>query len=749
MSLIIATKIQNTVPDSIEYADDIALAVRANGEQRTSFIDLAGNVYNAEIPAAINAPTLVGFTAAADGVTPVGFYGYKYVFAAETRYPLVDGGNAKGGSIAPRGNPSPSLVVHLVADSNYINLSLLVCDRKDISHIWVFRSVNYSTAADAQLATDAGLCFYVGKVANAPGTGTVAFEDKLPSPGLDQIEFDNFAAPTFKYVRYIPPYFWGIGNDPLTIPVQWNGQIVTITDGSQWFDGRNGQQASINAVTTGGIDGFGTFIFRAGDTAGFNQQQNCILTKDGITPETLSPATGTGYITIQGDGTVLFRSKPRNPFAWGETQTIGAAKLAQIYALSIARGNASAIIGLPEDQGLKIDFKNPSSCYILNLRLAGTPEFASSLRLISSYSISAHSSQFVASVKSNSTVETVQKVRKVLWGWDSDTFAILQSDGTDQVPISDPIFQTLRLAVKDPYRIRFAHGLCDDENELNCLWIPFVGADNFASGYPGGLLYKQTPLTDLMIYQHIPSGTWGFVNHQDLTSANLVRDLNLNKIRIVGGTEQGLITTLNDINQIVYIRGFVLIQPIAINYGSFPTSIDFPAGTFSGFDPATFVGVFASLYAFDSPTQIYYRISSLVGDTLFIDLILLGDFNTGIYNYDPGFAISDIANCKFAIGAICTTATKTLDFGNQTEIKRIEELYYKGGGVGMDNLLTFMFSNGNDRLPASFQDTTPFSDSIFSVGNVALPQNQLVTIQSSDFSGSGLNLKGIGIKLNN
>lgn len=736
MSLVLSTRVQNIAPDSIEFAEDLQLGVRANGEEVVSFIDLAGNIYPAEIPQPANAPTFVSLTAAADGITPVGFYGYRYVNAATKRYPLVDGGKSIGGSIAPRGNPSPSVIVNMNVDLNYVNLTIPTEVRKDIDELWVFRTTNYPDSASAQLAADAGLCFYVGKAVNTSGGAAVAFQDKLPNVSIEQIEFDNFSAPTFKYVRYIPPYFWGIGNDQLVVPVSWEGKIVTITDSHfQWFSGRNGQSAVLSGITTGGVDGRGRFIFKAGDEAGFNQQINAILTKNGNTAETLSPSSGTGYLVIDGIGSVLYRSKPRNPFAWGYSQRIGSSLRSAVYALSVATGKATAMIGLPEDQQLKIDFKNPSACYTLNLRLAGSQEFGTTRRLISNYALSSHTSQFFA----------YSEGRKVLWGWDADTFSILQSDGNSQTPISANVFDTLRNGVRDPFRIQFAHGLCDDENELNCLWIPYVGQDNFIAGYPS-TQYKQTSLTDLLIYQHYPSGKWGYVNEFDLTAASKVRNLNLNKPQIIGGTDQGLLLRINDKDRSYNIAFYGPYTNVTIDSTGYPNFIQFSVGTFVGVDPLDLVGLWGTFYALDG-LKIFMRIQSLVrtvaGDFLFFDMIMLPG-NATIYLNVAAF-MPDPATCQFAIGSIFKQLSKRFEFTTPTKLKKIEELYLKG--ENLQYILTTIANSETSRQPFSFSDNTPFSTNLWRVVKPAITLDYLMQLDLYDFSNQFLFLKGIGLKM--
>lgn len=740
MPLTLSSRVQNIAPDSIAYADDLQLGIRANGEERTSFIDLAGNIYNAEIPEALNAATFTGLTAAANGLTPVGFYGYRYVYVAPDRYPLVDGGKSIGGSIAPRGNPSPILVVNMNVDLNYVNLTIPPNDRKDITEAWIFRTTNYTTSADATLAANAGLCFYVGKVTLTPGGASSSFQDTIPVVGVEQIEFDNFSAPTFKYCRYIPPYFWGIGNDQLVVPVQWEGKIVTITNSHfMWFSGRNGQFATLSGVTTGGIDGRGLFIFKAGDEAGFNEQSRAILTINGSTAQTLSPTTGTGFLVINGIGSILYRSKFRNPFAWGVTNVIGSSQQPEIYTIRVAAGQASALIGLPDDEQLKIDFKNPSACYMYNLRLADVPEFSTTRRKISDYSVGNHRSQFFA---------TGSEGKKVIWGWDPDTFAILQSDGTYQIPMSEMVWKTLRAAVRDPFRIQFASGFCDEENQLNCICIPFQGEGNYEADYPASQ-YKQTSLIDLNIYQHYPSQKWGYNFEYDLTAAAQVRDLNVNKLKIIGGSDTGLLFYMNDNAKFDNLHYYGPFVPTSFDRTSSPNSLVFPAGTFSGVTNADLVGLWGFLYtkAFaNARGQTFLRILSLTSDTLYFDMVMYPYDGGNITNIFNGF-VNDplLTDCKFAIGVIPKSFFKLFDFGNPTTLKRFLALYFKGQTL---TTLQLHMSNFGASLDCDFDSNVKFTDAIWKSQELALALDTRITLQTLDASGNNIWMEGIGPKLN-
>jgi hypothetical protein len=89
--------------------------------------------------------------------------------------------------------------------------------------------------------------------------------------------------------------------------------IITLTDGTKWYNGRNGHYVRLKGVETGGIGNNGLWLFKRIDathaqlTLQMEQFNSC--TVDGM-----------GKIVIQGPPTTLYRSKPRNPFSVGDLQ---------------------------------------------------------------------------------------------------------------------------------------------------------------------------------------------------------------------------------------------------------------------------------------------------------------------------------------------------------------------------------------------------------------------------------------------
>lgn len=519
MATTISFGARPNVRSSIVYAADLKVGIIANGENETSIIDLAGNIYPAGIPIPTNAPVYIS-QAVSTGLD-IGFYGYRYVYASNGRYPFINAQPSINGFIGPRGNPSPFTIVNVAANNTTVTIQVNKASRQDIDTIYIFRTDKFVASADATTAAGAGLMWYVGAITTGVyGTGTINYNDNVKSINISLgiVEFDNFFAPTARYAVYSPPNFFLFANDPLKVQVNWDTDTISLVDLTDrgFFIGRNGQFATLVGVTTGGIDGKGTFIWKTLTIS------TGAFTLDGVTPVAITPTTGTGFLVVQGASTTLYKSKPQNPFAWGETLIFGTIQQSQLFSLKVGGGLGTAIGVLPGGEILKLDTKQPNKCYTLNLRLAGFPEFVESKRIISELSISNHFSQFVA---------TTPEKNKVLWGIDTDSLAILQSDGVNQSIISEPVQRVLSQMDTDPVRQEFCHGACLDRMQINCLWIPLRGKDNDAF----------LNWTDECVVFQYDANKWTRHLEFDTTCSAVVTDLNHNRIAIVGGTATGII----------------------------------------------------------------------------------------------------------------------------------------------------------------------------------------------------------------
>lgn len=514
MVTTIITGTQKRSKDSFASSPPVGLAVRANGEEKVKVIDGRGNVYDAGFTAPTVAPTV-----ADDGVglLPNGkWVAYLYVYAS-SRFPFVESDLAVDGKLYPRSNPSPIETYEITGAGNRkVTGNATKTTATGINIIWVFRTTFFDTEIEAQTAAEAGQAFFVDEVVNDGIAGTVAWFDNNPVDSADQVQLDNFAAAQFQFCVYYDPYWWGFGNLPFVAEATWDNSHtagtgkVTITAPDKWFNGRDGQNISFEGITTGGFDGNGTFKFL------WLTATTATVTTDGSTPVALG--TGSGTITIQGPATTLYRSKPRNPFSWGWTEYIGDINVPQQYAFKVGGGLGSALAVIPNNATLKLDCEYPAKCYTLNLRAAGTAAFESTLRIISDiYSVSAHHSQFPAVTQSGQTV---------LWGLDYKNFAIVQSDGITQGPISGPIPKILRALTQDRTRQLLAHGCYDPRTELNCLWVSTAAS---------------LSLVNYLIYQHAPTGFWGFVNEHDVLCSAPIQDTLTGSIKTFVGTQTGFL----------------------------------------------------------------------------------------------------------------------------------------------------------------------------------------------------------------
>lgn len=507
---------QSRSKDSFASSPVVGVAVRANGEETVKVIDARGNVYEAGFTAPTVAPTIAD---AGPGALPnARWAAYLYVYAS-SKFPFVEADIAVNGQLFPRSNPSPfTSYQYNGSGDRQVSGTATKTTAPGVDIIWLFRTTFFDTQIEAETAAAGGLAFFVAQLANDGTAGTVAWTDNNPVDSVDQVENDNFAALQFQFVVYYDPYWWGFGNLPFAASSVWTTTgntgatgLVTISGTNTWFNGRNGQNVTFAGITTGGFDGNGTFKFLwLSSTTG-------TVTLDGTTPVAL-PTSSNGTVTIQGPATTLYRSGPRNPFKWGYTQTIGNVNVPQVYAFKVGGGMGTALATVPNNATLKLDCAYPAKCYTLNLRSAGTDTFEGTLRIISDvYSVDAHFSQFAAVTQNGNTV---------LWGLDYKNFAIVQSDGVTQIPISGPIPKFLRSLTTDRTRQLLAHGVYDPNTELNCIWVSTVGS---------------LSLVNFLIYQHAPTGFWGMCNEQDILSSAAIQDTLTGTVKTFVGTQTGFL----------------------------------------------------------------------------------------------------------------------------------------------------------------------------------------------------------------
>ena len=500
-------------------APSLEVTVIANGEDYTRIVDVNGNIVRAGLEPPAAAPVIA--TNGAGTLEAGRVYAYVYVYAATTRYPKIEDTTAAGGSVAPRSNASPSETFITSSGQTSCTVECETTQRQDISEIWIYRTVAWATEALATTAADAGQLYYIGTINNKLSVETVTFTDTGLELG-EQIESDNLVAPTFENVVFYHPYFYGIGNTNFEVGIQLDatGEITITEVGKIWFRGRSGQFIKMLGIDSGGIDGNGTYYFQYTDeTSGYLSTDSL-----GESPATFA-LSGTTVATIYGLRATLFRSKPKNPFAWGETVEIGEAIAVRLWNLTIGAGAATALAVVPNYALLQIDTINPNKSYTLSLKVADSDTFASTLKPISEQ----------ASATSNFCrfAGTMTDGNQVLMGLDCQQFAILQSDGTVQISAGAPVPTLLKSMSKDLTTQLSFHGVYDPFHELNCFWFK-------TSSSPSEI--------DQMVFFHHPSGEWGTTKDFDLSASAVVTDTVTNEKLILGGTSSGFLGRIQSPN---------------------------------------------------------------------------------------------------------------------------------------------------------------------------------------------------------
>jgi len=676
---------QTRVKDVYAPAPKIDLTLRANGEEAVLVMNSLAQWTRAGLEAPPTAPTVVSLGTVAT-FTANKYWSYAYVYVAKRLYPLVENAVTGGGSPAPRSNPSPISAADSTVNTNAKRLDIPTSQRYDISHIWVYRTTYFDTAPEAADFGAAGNLFWIGEVENNSNIATVPFVDNAAAQGLEQIENDNFMSPQFDKCVYADPFFWGFGNlifEP-AVSVTTTGLVTLTTAGDKWYDGRNGQIISFDGITSGGFDGHGSFYFKQIDNTTAQLYQDIALTSTiGLS------VNGTTIAHLRGPSTVLYRSKPRNPFSWGQTDLIGDVQVPELYTFSVGGGNGTAIAVIPNLNLLKLDTESPNKCYTLNLKNAGTPNFESSLRAIAdNYCVSNHHSQFSA---------ILDKGQNVLWGIDSKGFAIVECDSASQQPISSMVYKTLRNLSKNAHDRLFFHGCYCPRGELNCL---FVRTDDTTS-----------TSFNKMIYQHGPTGLWGTMDVSDVLCSSQIFDRFSGQMKMFVGTETGLVGEFFAEGQVChwfdsvhaesdmghqYGTGFLqqsFIGSQMVLLPGNPTFKNFLTGNVFDGVIGNWVTIHHNFNNAANPNREIWRcrISGVSADgvTVTFDRCLQYNSNTGDWNdafyttVIPGIA----ANAIFYLGLIEMEVGRTFNAAVPFDTKKVDELWstwYINGHKNMD-----------------------------------------------------------------
>lgn len=506
---------QTSWKNSYASSAELRLTLRVNGEEKGVLFTPEGSV----VQAGFDQPTVAPTTAAGGaGNVPAGYYHYTYVYAS-SRYPFVQSDNSGGGEDWPRSAPAPSVLQQ--SSGSQISVEVPTSTRTDLDYIWIYRTATQTTAANADAEAAAGRFYYVASVVNDSTVPEITYVDDNASNTGEALELDNFPCPTFRYSVFDGTYFWGWGNIPLVLPVTLGGtDTITLDDqDGQWFNGRDGQTATLLGVTTGGYDQRGSFYFK------WLSPTECQLCTDiALENPATVPFTGDTILTIGGAATTLYRSKALNPFSWGRTTEIISADgtssilVPDLFAEPVGGGVGSAIALIPNERILKLDTERPARSYALDLNAASESNFMETLRTLDeAQSVSSHFSQFPMRLPNSQSVST---------GINAKAYRILSADSSTQVPIGDEVIRTLRNIQNNDDAPEFFHGVFDYTRELNCWWVKTGDSQWYC---------------DTLIYQHAPTGKWGIRYSPGISASCTVYDYETRDYYTFVGDEAGRI----------------------------------------------------------------------------------------------------------------------------------------------------------------------------------------------------------------
>lgn len=533
MQIVIGNN-QVRVKDCYAPAPDINLTLRANGEEEVQVMDSLGQFVRAGFDAPTIAPTLTLTAIGAPGFKQPTWICYRYVYAATNRYPLIENAVTAGGDASPRSNPSPSATINVNVANRGVIVQVTKAGRVDLNKIWIYRTDFYLTQEEAEQASEEGNLYFVAAIVDDGIAGTTSYlDDNLVVTGNETMETDNFPSEQFALCVYVTPYFYGYSNRAFVAPISIDANgLITLTNawtptnltGDKWFDGRDGQLVNMLDITNGGFDGYGTYYFKVID----NTTGQLYLDRE-LTQEGPSNYAGTTTITIKGPSTNLYRSKPNNPFSWGETVVIGTSNIPRPWVHRVGGGQGTAITVVPVLNLLKVDTEGPNKTYVFNIKAQGDENFIQTKQEISSdYTASNHWSQFPAKTAEGDSL---------IWFIDNKYNVICQSDGSNNRDVSSPVFNTIRATSTDPADRLFSHGAYDPRTQLSVMWVTAISQYTYAG-------YLNLTTNNTVLAYHHPTDTWSILNYRGVLCSTDFLDQTTNQQMVLIGTEDGRIGRL-------------------------------------------------------------------------------------------------------------------------------------------------------------------------------------------------------------
>ena len=681
MPIVIDAGAASTYKPCFAPSENVGLCLRSNGEQSVLVIDPFGYSCQAGIPAPVAVPTVVA--SARNGSQTIGqWVCYAYCYGASSRFPYVEA-DSIGGLLYPRSNPSPASAAFVIQNTGAADVTVTY-DIPGASYsgttgwpvdtIWLGRTQYFDDEADALAAAAAGDFYFLDIIAVPSGTvqgTTFTYTDELTAPTDDLLEYDNYQCPQFQFCIYVDPYWWGFGNYLRKVAATWdaNGLVTFLDDTFTFYDGRFSQPCylaptdpDVNSVQAENVLFYATAIYQG-------SLGTCQLIGDLNNPSVKPTiSAGQGYIVFAGPSTTLYRSKYRNPMAWGYTDYVGDIRVPSQWYLKVGGGMGTGIAQVPNTPLLIVSTKGPSRTYALDLRLAGSDSFDGTLKCISTlYGVTSHFSQFAAVGPGGAMA---------LWGWDGENYVITACDGNSIVPISAAVSVTLRNMSVDWQVQALAHGLYDPTTQLNCLWLPSSTA--------------ATP--DTCIMQYAPTGRWYTQYEGDVLSSGIVEGNFCALRKIYGGSSFG---HFGVILSTAKTRNWVYEQ--------------FNCAGVLSMDEATQTLTFNQDYYANMPglPGLMMLVCSSAGDPdQYAQLLTVNgkDFTTGmVYTVGVGWSetwsrIPDGGNAYY-IGVIEASLLRYFDMSKFAEDKKLDELYLSMAGCDAANPTLMQYFRDRSTTP--------------------------------------------------
>jgi len=607
-----------------------------NGLELPRRIDSNMSVTLLGVRAADN-PTAVVETGA--GNLAANWYAWKAIYASSiyTRpVPVAD-----GSSNYTRGNSSAGSVALNVGAARRVNVTVPSIDQEGITHVLLYRSIGFGN----QAAAEAGPFYYAGQGLNVGDN--VVIEDNTLEVNLGIVaEEDNYRPNAYRYAVAANGYIFALGNftigDGLTCTVTPGSSLITLDEGTAFYDGIRGWKFKIEEDSTGGANQGGLYF---ADFVDNHTLQLIDENGDAVNYDGSFAGAGQSFV-VYLSGNVLRWCKYGEPEAWPLTNIIQFG------------GDGTGLIQIPNQPLLLVCTDEPTM-FNLDLNLIGTASFKTNRSVISTeHTTSSH----------YSLVPVEGRIRAI----DAYKSCIIETDGTGVTDISGPtIPKIFKYLDSDLERIKLWHCAYDQRQKLFGAFVTF----DFA-----------LRTIDFCVGQHTLTKGWFFNFEKDLLCTGTYTEPTTGESMVLGGTE-------GPGNGLGGVWGRIWCPDV---YSEWIPDDSLRSGTITGTPTSQTFEVDVSddtLYtAADGLIGRWALVCDSNGEYAQVGYILSNTANSITVNrvvnsVDPvQFSPVPEAGWKFYLGLIeCRWGPKKFDFGDPDVLKKIWEVWCSTSGHNEDD----------------------------------------------------------------